>query len=348
MRQALASLLYRGIRQSAVSGFRTYSRLTGKPMDLEPVIHWGDRMLGCIPQCLLRLCRVEVASEHRTDFLGLSFRSPFLASSFKDDPRMLLFWHSLGLGSVIYKTILMEKRLGNPRPRIQDLGENGLINAMGLPGSGVASLIADIEAKRNPVFELSGPVGVSVGGENPEEYRAVFDALNAALSRPDIFFEVNISCPNTHEGQSLLAHPELLGELLVYMRARTDRVIGVKLSPDQSDESLCRFADILKSVPRVYVNLGNTQYRKCESVGLSAEALSRGGGGLSGPQLFPRTLEMLRLLRPYDLPMMATGGISTPSQAMAALAAGATLVGMATALVKDPFVVPKMLAAIRK
>ncbi len=346
MRHAVASLLYGGIRQSAVSGYGVYARLTGNSMDLEPVIHWGDRLLGCIPKSALDLLAVSVPERLQRDVLGLSFRSPLVASSFKDDPRMLLFWHSLGLGAVIYKTILMEKRLGNPQPRIQDLGDQGLINAMGLPGSGVAALLADIQAKRNPVFDMGGPVGVSVGGENPAEYRQVFDVLNGALSRPDVFFEVNISCPNTNEGQSLLAHPELLGDLLAYMRQRTDRVIGVKLSPDQSDDSLRQFGDILKSVPRVYVNLGNTQYRNCAAVGLSQTALSRGGGGLSGTLLFPRTLEMLAVLKPFGVPMMATGGISTPERAVAAIDAGASLLGMATTLVKNPFVVPRMLAAI--
>lgn len=317
-------------------------------MDLEPVIHWGDRLLARIPQAALDFLTVDVPPQLQTELLGLTFRSPLVASSFKDDPRMLLFWHQLGLGAVIYKTILMEKRLGNPQPRIQDLGHNGLINAMGLPGAGVTSLVSDITAKRNPVFELTGPIGVSVGGENPEEYRAVFDALNAALSRPDVFFEVNISCPNTNEGQSLLGHPELLGDLLRYMRERTDRVIGVKLSPDQSNDSLCHFARIMTSVPRVYVNLGNTQYRTCDAVGLSNQALSRGGGGLSGPLLFKRTLEMVKLLHPYGLPIMATGGISAPQDAIAVIKAGATLVGMATALVKDPFVVPKTLQALAK
>ncbi len=342
----LPALLYILIRQSAILGFSTYSHMRGRPMDLEPVIYWGDSLLARMPQRCLGWLQFSVPPVLKTAFLGLSFRSPLVASSFKDDPGMLLFWYHLGLGSVIYKTVLTAKREGNPCPRIQDLGDKGLINAMGLPGSGVHALVSDIETGRNPLFAGVSPLGLSIGGETPEDYRQVFDALNAALSRPDVFFEVNISCPNTDEGQSLLAHPELLGALLVYMRARTDRVIGVKLSPDQSNESLCRFADILKRVPRVYVNLGNTQYRKCESVGLPMAALSRGGGGLSGALLFPRTLEMLTLLRPYGIPMMATGGISTPAQALAALAAGAGLVGMATALVKNPFIVPKMLTAI--
>ncbi len=348
MRYPLSSLIYTVIRQSALLGFSTYSRMRGRPMDLEPVIHWGDRLLARIPQRCLAWLHLSVPPVLKTEFLGLSFRSPLVASSFKDDPRMLLFWYHLGLGSVIYKTILTAKRVGNPCPRIQDLGDKGLINAMGLPGSGVHALVSDIETGRNPVFAEVSPLGVSVGGETPEEYRQVFDALNAAISRDDVFFEVNISCPNTDEGQSLLAHPELLGALLVYMRERTDRVIGVKLSPDQSNESLCRFADILKTVSRVYVNLGNTQYRRCADVDLPVTALSRGGGGLSGPLLFPRTLEMLKLLRPYGIPMMATGGIATPAQVEAALAEGASLVGMATALVKNPFVIPKIVSSLSR
>lgn len=344
MRHMLASMAYRTIRHTAIAGFNISQRVAGKPVDLEPVIHWGDKVMAQVPEWVLNGLTTDVPTRCRTAFLGLSFRSPLIASSFKDDPAMLLFWYRLGLGSVIYKTVLSQPRTGNVQPRIQDLGAQGLINAMGLPGMGVAALATQIATKQNPVFQLAAPIGISVGGENPAEYREVFDRLHDAIVRDDVFFEVNISCPNTDEGQSLLAHPELLEALLQYMRQKTDRVIGVKLSPDQSDERLSVFAEVLRAVPRVYVNVGNTQYRTCGAVSLDAQALSRGGGGLSGPLLFPRTLEMVRLMASFGLPIMATGGISTPAQVAAVREAGAGLIGMATALVKDPFVVPRLLS----
>ncbi len=90
------------------------------------------------------------------------------------------------------------------------------------------------------------------------------------------YFEINISCPNTPEGQQMAKHPELLLELIKYLRTKTDRVIGSKLSPDLSNEQLKKFAEMVMPFDKAYVNVGNTTYRKCADIGLPADAISIG------------------------------------------------------------------------
>ena len=111
----------------------------------------------------------------------------------------------------------------------------------------------------------------------------------------------------------------------------------IKVSPDATNQNLCNIAEIAKSHQRVTINAGNTQYRTCDSLGLKQSAISIGGGGLSGPSLFNRTLEMIELLATFNLPLIATGGIETVNQIKQLKEAGASIVGMATKLVKNPF-----------
>ena len=138
---------------------------------------------------------------------------------------------------------------------------------------------------------VSQPIGFSLGGGSIEEYRIAFRSLNDFVKRfpeKQLYYEMNISCPNVKNGRKLTKHPELLKELLLEIRSETDRVVGVKLSPDQTDEMLLTFAKLIYSVPRTYVNVGNTQY-------VTDSRLSVGGGGMSGPSLLKRDRKSTRL-----------------------------------------------------
>ena len=161
------------------------------------------------------------------------------------------------------------------------------------------------------------------------------------------YYEINISCPNTKTGQSLADQHEQLNTLIKTLRSQTKRVISIKISPDQSNHDLKQLADIICQYEKMVINAGNTSYRSCEAVNLSKHAISRGGGGLSGPSLFPRTLELISLFKDFNCFVIATGGIHCADNVNASLERGASLVGMATALVMNPFIIPKILQKIR-
>lgn len=335
------SFLYKTTRKIALIFFR----------NLEDAIIWGDAILVKIDLIFGRiLFMYKIPKNNKVDIYNLSFPSPITFSSFKDDACILSFWLRLGIGGGAFKTIMPKKRDGNPKPRIQQVKVDGricIINAYGLPGKGVDSFLEELTLSK--LFDFDRPLGISIGGENIDDYKFVIDKVtkNSAFIKYQTYLEINISCPNTDEGQSILAHPELLDDLLSHTRSKTDKVISVKLSPDQKNENLLVFAEIIKRHNCTMVNLGNTQFRSCESVGLSKQSISRGGGGLSGPVLFKRTCEMVTLFKDQGIPIIATGGVHSLKQVNELLKLGASIVGIATGLVLDPFIIPKINRGLR-
>ncbi len=345
--------IYPQVRRTLIHWNTFQARLKNQVPDLEDVVEKGDQWLENLDRTLGRfLFDFPIPAANTTQVYDLTFPSPLTCAAFKDHAPTLQIWAKMGLGGLCTKTILTEPRTGNPRPRLQEVEintEKGLINAMGLPGKGIMDFLQD------PGFQalcaLSIPIGISIGGNTLEEYQSIAKTIETHLAkRPktDVYFELNISCPNTPEGQQITRHPALLEALLNGIRTVASRPISIKLSPDQSDTDLCRAAEIAQSVEKVILNAGNTTYKLCREAGLPDTALSMPGGGVSGPPIFQRTLDMVRLLSPFKLPIIATGGIHTPSRAIAALNAGAALIGMATALVQNPFDIIPMNAAIEK
>jgi dihydroorotate dehydrogenase len=345
LRESIFSSLYKRARKKAIAHQEVLAKKAGRTLDFESVILEGESKLERIlnlPGAGLAF-DFSVPSRLRTQLYDLHFDSPITFSSFQGDFNQIEMWLRMGIGGGVFKTILMDPRPGNDRPRIEQVtldGEEHLLNAYGLPGKGVNAFRDEV--RDSPLWSFGRPLGLSVGGHDPEEYFAVFSKLHETFSLVQshpYYYEVNISCPNTNEGKNLLKHPNLLEALLKKMRDVTGAVIVVKLSPDQSDDDLKTFAEVVSTTERTALNLGNTQYK-------TSSTLSRGGGGLSGPSLFPRTLEMVNLLNQFELPIIATGGVDSEDKVITILEAGARCVGMATALVKDPYIIPRVNAKL--
>lgn len=351
MSHLILSGFYLFFRRLVIIGFTLGQKLSHKPTDLEDVVLFGDKALIALSPLKKILFTFPVPSHLSTSIYDLEFKSPLLLSSFKDDQAVIDLWLNFGLGGAIFKTIYLEPRKGNPRPRIQELSlpeGRCLINAMGIPGKGVHALIQTLLQTEHPATH--SPIGISIGGSTVQEYALCIQRIEEALAGSPLrrFYELNISCPNITKSkeEDISQNPHLLDALLTQIRAHTQAIIGVKLSPDKPNDYLKLYAEITSSVPRTYLNLGNTTYRKCAQVGLPNQALSIGGGGLSGFPLFERTLEMVKLLAPYKIPIIATGGISTAKQVKALQKEGATLIGMATAVVQNPYCIPKILSEL--
>ena len=114
------------------------------------------------------------------------------------------------------------------------------------------------------------------------------------------------------------------------------------MSPDQSNEELLCIAEILKPYPKVYINAGNTTKRTIDQLNVNSSQFSRPVGGLSGASLYQRTKEMVELLKPTKIPIIATGGIDSFEKADELLELGASLIGLATGLVINPFIIPQI------
>ena len=195
-------------------------------------------------------------------------------------------------------------------------------------------------------MSFNRPVGISIGGNSLDEYLDVFNSIHLKVHSLDfkkIFYEINISCPNTHDGKCLSDNLKDLSSLMRAIRSVSSNVVIVKVSPDSSDEDVLNICELLSNVEKCAINIGNTKYISTQSVGLNANEFSEEGGGLSGIALFENTLKRVELVHNNSkIPIIATGGIMDYNQVKAIRDKGATLVGMATQLVNDPFKIPQI------
>ena len=347
---SLFSFIYKTIRSRVIHFYRRKLEKAGSLVHLEDAIDFGDRALIKMDRYFGDLLfSFQIPKGLEVSFYDLVFPSPIISASFKSDMPILNTWLKLGLGGVTVKTIMGEPRSGNQKPRIKEIMVNGnksLINAMGLPGPGVGGLLLDFS--ESELMNWRRPIGFSIGGNSLDEYIQVFQTLERGLLEyPQLktFFEFNISCPNVPGEKNYSLTTAFVSDLLSRVRQTTQAIVGIKLSPDFSDELIVTIVSEIKKHVRTFVNVGNTQFKQCLDLGLEENAISIGGGGLSGPPLFDRTLEMVKLVKAEvgnDLPIIATGGVSSVEQVEKLLDSGATLVGMATAIVQDQYVIPKI------
>ena len=345
MRISLFSILYRFSRYLITNTLYLYQRLFFKPNDLEPAVIFGDRVLGSLTIIKKVIHEFPMPVGYNRDVCGLNFQSPLVGSSFKSDIKTLNSWMRMGLGGLIFKTIMRDERDGNARPRLKDVfidSDKCLVNALGLPGPGIEKFIETIPS--SSLWDYGRPLGISLGGDEINDYLFLANEIDSSLKglHSNYFFELNISCPNTHTGMTIGDDPKLLNELISKMRTLVSNVISVKVSPDSSNKILNEIGEICTSFSSIIINSGNTQYKIREDLGFSKSNFSMKGGGLSGPHLFTRTLEMVRLFSHFGIPIMATGGISTINHVNALENAGASLFGMATSLVLDPYCIPRI------
>ena len=345
MRIILFSYIYKFTRYIITKTVYLYQRISFKPRDLETAVEIGDKMLGSIFILKNIVYDFSIKPGMHVKIFDLVFPSPLIGSSFKSEEHVLESWLQMGMGGLIFKTVMENRRIGNSRPRLQDVQINedrGLVNSLGLPGPGIDNFLDQILKSR--LWLYGRPLGLSIGGESTEDYFLSIETVNQRLTKfeYDYFYELNISCPNTKDGLTIGDNPQLLEYLIRKIRSNINTVISVKVSPDSPNKVLNEIAEICSSYQSIMINAGNTKFVNRESIGYSKSNFSMHGGGLSGPSLFPRTLEMTMLFSNYDIPIIATGGISNINHVNALYNAGASLFGMATSLVLDPYCIPRM------
>ena len=340
IRARLLSLKFRAIRRAVII-------LIAKiPKDLERAIIFGDALNHFLMNSPFRpIFKFSIPENIKVNVHDLTFDSPIISASFKDDVSSLLQWQLIGIGGITYKTVLKTPSKGNIRPRIQEVsfeGKYGILNSLGLPTKGVSKFLPQINNKK--LTKFNRPIGISIGGNSFEEYLSVFREIDSHLNSLDFsqfFYEINISCPNTDDGKCLSDDLESLKNLILKFRETSSRVIVVKVSPDSSEEEVIKVCEILSNITKTVINIGNSKYVKADSVGLSSKTFSKEGGGLSGKSLYSNTLKTVKLISSkYDLPIIATGGVSSYENVKELLDNGASLTGMATLLVSDPFQIP--------
>ena len=282
----------------------------------------GQNLLRLVP--LDRLGRFRLADPRLAITLGgVPLPNPVILAAMYYDLVILSRAMGLGFGAVTAKSITVHARPGHPQPNLvrtrTDAGP-GLVNCNGFQNPGLESFRAALASVPHRV-----PLIVSVAGESIDDYVTLVRGLGPFGD----LIELNISSPNTKLVYEWNTKPGEIATLLREVRGATTKPLIVKISPDFAEtnerESI---PAALKAGIRV-VNYGNT--RKVVD-----RRLSQGEGGLSGPDLFPATLENIRRTRRAfgrDLEIIATGGVDSPDKAHALLREGATAVGYFTGFV---------------
>jgi dihydroorotate dehydrogenase (NAD+) catalytic subunit len=262
-----------------------------------------------------------------TTFCGLRLPTPFVNGSGTLDA---LVSGTLGLSAFVTKTVTLHPREGNPPPRIAETPA-GMVNSIGLANPGLERFC---EHDLPRLAELGIPIIASVGGWSPGEYAAAVARIGADAAVAAI--ELNVSCPNVESGCiSIGTDPRETRALVERCRAETDVPVLAKLSPSVTEiEPIATAAAEGGADGLVLIN---TVRGIAIDRATLRPLLGGGGGGLSGPAVKPVALHaVFHAYAATGLPIIGMGGVEGGADASEFLAAGASLVGIGTALFRDP------------
>jgi dihydroorotate dehydrogenase len=283
---------------------------------------------------------VKVPKAPRT-VMGIEFPHAFgLAAGFDKNAKAVPGLLGLGFGHVEVGTVTARPQPGNPKPRLfRLLDDRAVVNRMGFNNDGAAVVAGRLHRLRRTRVGRAAVVGVNIGKTKatPVE-NAVADYVESArlLAPFASYLVVNVSSPNTPGLRDLQAVDELR-PLLTAVKGVTDapargpRVpLLVKIAPDLADDDIDAVADLALELELDGVSATNTTIQRPVSLASAPEIVDAAGeGGLSGPVLRERALEVLVRLRERvgdRLALIGVGGVTTPDDVRERLSAGADLV----------------------
>ena len=297
----------------------------------------GQAVLRRLPLDRLGAFRLE-DPRLATTLAGVRLPNPLILAAQYYDPAILRRAMGLGFGAVTAKTITVNPRPGHPQPnlvRTRSAAGPGLVNCNGFQNPGLAAFRASIAGLPHRV-----PLIVSVAGESVEDYAVLVEGLGPLGD----LVEMNISSPNTKLVYAWSERPQELRGVLETLRGRSVRPLILKISPDFAEVNERDIIPAALAAGVRVINYGNTRR-------IDEPRLSQGTGGLSGPDLFPATLENVRRTRKRfgdAVEIIATGGVDSPDKALALLHAGARAVGYFTGFItRGPLLARRILEALR-
>lgn len=276
------------------------------------------------------------------EFCGMQFATPLVLLSgcvgFGEEYTRVHGFSNRDAGAVCLKGTTFEPRLGNQPHRLAET-PMGMLNAIGLQNPGVHAVVNEILP--NLKFEETRFIA-NVAGSTVEEYA---DVTRVFADSPIDAIEINISCPNVKEGGVTFGNdPDMSARVVEACRKVTDKPLITKLSPNQTD---------IAENARRCIEAGTDAFAVINTVmGMSIDIDSRtpvvgnNQGGLSGPAIKPIALlkvqQVYQVCKGHDIPIIGQGGITTAEDAIEFVIAGASAVGIGTALFYDPLICPKI------
>jgi dihydroorotate dehydrogenase (NAD+) catalytic subunit len=279
-----------------------------------------------------------MSNELATTFCGLELASPIVLLSgcvgFGEEYTRIEGFSNRDAGAIVLKGTTAAPRLGNAPHRVYETAD-GMLNAIGLQNPGVDRVVREIL----PTLDFTETRFIAnVCGSTLEEYVEVTRRFDE--SRIDAI-EINISCPNVKEGGVQFGNvPEMSARVVAACRRVTKKPLITKLSPNQTD---------IRENARRCIEAGTDGFAVINTItGMAIDLTTRrpvignGQGGLSGPAIKPIALlkvkEVYEVAGPANIPIIGQGGICNARDALEFIIAGASAVGIGTALFYDPLV----------
>ena len=264
----------------------------------------------------------------------LELKNPVMTASgtFGYGPEFADFVPLDQLGGIIVKGTTLHPRQGNDYPRMAETA-SGMLNCVGLQNKGVDYFCKHIYPE---IKDIDTNIIVNVSGSSPDDYAECAARIDALEKIPAI--ELNISCPNVKQGGMAFGVTcEGAASVVRAVRERYHKTLIVKLSPNVTN-----IADIARAVEAEgadSVSLINTLMGMAIDIERRRPVLSIATGGLSGPAVKPVALRMVwQVAKAVKIPVVGLGGISTATDAIEFLMAGATAIEIGTANFIDPTV----------
>lgn len=282
----------------------------------------------------------------KTRFCGLDFGTPLVLLSgcvgFGEEYTRIAGFSNRDAGAIVLKGTTGSARLGNSPHRVYETPA-GMLNAIGLQNPGVDHVVRRIL----PGLDFSETRFIAnVSGSTIEEYVEVTRRFDDS---PIDAIEINISCPNVKEGGVAFGnYPDMSAQVVQACRRVTDKPLITKLSPNQTD---------IRENARRCIEAGTDALSVINTVmGMAIDVTSRRPvigniqGGLSGPAIKPIALlkvhQVYEVARRHHVPIIGQGGITTANDALEFIIAGASAVGIGTALFYDPMVCKRINSGI--
>jgi len=281
------------------------------------------------------------------EFCGLAFNTPLVLLSgcvgFGEEYTRVKGFSNRDAGAICLKGTTLEPRLGNQPHRVYET-PMGMLNAIGLQNPGVDHVVDSILPELD--FDETRFIA-NVSGSTVEEY---YEVTRRFDDSPIDAIEINISCPNVKQGGVAFGNdPQMSARVVEACRKATGKPLITKLSPNQTD--IAENARLCIEAGSDAFAVINTMMGMAIDIDERQAVIGNNQGGLSGPAIKPIALlkvhQVYQVCRSHQIPIIGQGGVAGAEDAIEFLIAGASAVGVGTALFYDPLICTKINDGIR-
>ena len=273
---------------------------------------------------------------------GLTLKNPVMTASgtFGYGEEYADFIDLTKLGGILVKGTTLNHREGNPYPRMAET-PSGMLNAVGLQNKGIDYFVETIYPR---IKDIDTNIIVNVSGSTIDDYCAVAEKVNALENIPAI--ELNVSCPNVKQGGMAFGVTCAgIEQVVSTVRKVYDKHLIVKLSPNVTN--IAELALSAEASGADSVSLINTMLGMAIDAETRRPKLSTITGGLSGACVKPVALRMVwQVAKTVKIPVIGLGGISSATDAIEFMLAGASAIEIGTANFIDPAITVKVAQGI--